>query len=96
MVPNEGVPSAPPLPFSDVDPISQEDAIAAMGGEPGEGIPSEQGGFDASADQAPAYWPQELATLWPNLPPETRETLDAAIASGSPDADVDGGGSYAA
>ena len=67
-------PKSTPLPFSDVEPISPEKLM----GEEGQ----EESGFDANAPQAPAHWPDNLAELWPNLPPDMRTSVNNAIAQG--------------
>ena len=86
-----------PLPFSDTAPIGQDDMKSMMdkgpegmpGGMPG-GENTPKSGFDATGEQAPEYWPQELAMLWPNLPPDTRTSIDESINSGGETSEVEG------
>jgi len=79
-----------PLPFSDTEPVTQ-DAMKSMMEEGPDGMPGKpETGFDPLGDQAPEYWPQELAMLWPNLPPETRTSIDESINSGGESSEVEG------
>jgi len=82
-----------PLPFSDTEPIGQ-DAMKSMMEQGPEGMmggdKAPKSGFDAMSEQAPEYWPQELAMLWPNLPPDTRTSIDESINSGGESSEVEG------